>query len=270
MVFGISSLHFFGISCTSSISDGTDYVNVNSDSDSDVNSDDYGGWRTEYYNLDSYCGYSVSDGFNFTLGTYTKWETVYYNSKNEKIGYSVSDGTNYSYGSYSGWNATYYNLAGIECGTSTSDGLNYHVGGYCGWNTTYFRSGNECGTSESTGTNYSHGCYSGWKTIYHNCKGVTVLQQEQENTSNFVFLPKANVTNYINVDFETCNFIRNVKKYYISKAGIFNASSSIFKDKNLNDISKIERDRIITELKSRAKNNPNGASDKTLKYFGLK
>lgn len=52
--------------------------------------------------------------------------------------------------------------------------------------------------------------------------------------------------------------LNDVKAYYLKKAGIFNASSKIFKTNNL--------DAAITELRNRAGNG--GASADTLKHFG--
>ena len=50
--------------------------------------------------------------------------------------------------------------------------------------------------------------------------------------------------------------ILQLKTYYISKSGLFNANSRIFAEKR--------RDEILRTLDTRARENPGGASEKTL------
>jgi len=55
--------------------------------------------------------------------------------------------------------------------------------------------------------------------------------------------------------------IPQLKTYYLSKAGFFNASGKIFED---NDY-----DAIVGIIQNRAKNKPDGASAKTIQHFRL-
>jgi hypothetical protein len=58
--------------------------------------------------------------------------------------------------------------------------------------------------------------------------------------------------------------VKHLRTYYLSQAGFFNANSKIFNKEN-NTV-----EEIIAKFKSRAKENPNGASQKTLKQFSIK
>ncbi len=72
---------------------------------------------------------------------------------------------------------------------------------------------------------------------------------------------------HYNPNDDIFQFITQAKGYYISQARCVNASSSVFKVTNFNDPHSC--DKVVSTLRTRAKKNPNGASDRTLKYFGL-
>ena len=91
MAYGTSTLHFFGIDCTTSLSEGIDYCARHHESESDI--DDYSGWKTTYYN-DS----------GSTAGN---------PAKRGKCGSSESEGTGYSCGTYGGWDTKSHQLVGL-------------------------------------------------------------------------------------------------------------------------------------------------------------
>jgi len=58
------------------------------------------------------------------------------------------------------------------------------------------------------------------------------------------------------------------KIFYVANAGYINASSIVFDITDSGDMQYM-REKIIDTLRKRAKNNPGGASEKTLLHFGL-
>ena len=68
---------------------------------------------------------------------------------------------------------------------------------------------------------------------------------------------------YVSVGSRPLPTNHQLRKYYKSQAGFFNASNKIFEKSS-------DCESTIAQLRCRAKENPGGASDKTLKNYGLK
>ena len=286
MAYGIGTLHLFGINCSSSDTEYTNFYpsNHNFDSDSDTDVNEYDGYKTNYYTSnDIFCGSSVTTGINYSSGTFDKWKTKYYDSDGNDCGSSMTEGESYSRGNYSIWNTIYYNSYGVSCGKSKSEGNNYHAGSYCNWNTTYYNFKDiECGSSDSQEVNNCQSNYNSWKTIYNNCEEITdsllhipisskienVYDNEQKLKLKLILKSKPILKKNTNIDIK--QFICQAKVYYISQSGCINASSSIFPKNITNSNLSIAYEKVISILRSRAKQNPGGASHKTLTYFGLK
>ncbi len=276
-MYGTGTLHLFGITCRTSSTDGTNYIAVNHDSDSDSDTDDYGGWNTTYYNLKGECGTSSSQGSSYSYGTHSVWETSYNDANGKYLGKSISEGVGYSSTSYDSWSTTYYNSDNVECGSSMTRGNSYCSGSYNSWETTYCNSNGEYGTSFSQGTNYSSGSYSGWNTDFSNCiiikqikpeVGISLvneLEHTQCVTNTPISKTKSNIISKVipATDHKMILFMNGAKEYYISqtRCKCINASCEIFMEGRSSD-------GIISDLRYRSRKNPNGASYKTLRKFG--
>lgn len=260
MPYGICTLHLFGISCFSSETKGSGYHPVTQDFDSDEDINDYDSWNTTYYNSNGICGTSTSEGFNYSSGIFCKWKTIYYDSNGCNCGNSITEGHNYSAGSYCRWDTKYYDLHGNFCGSSSSGGMDNYIDGYCGWNTKYYTSnGVNAGSSKSKEGTYSCS-YSVWETDYYHCDSLNDSCQLIHSSDQNISHPHNDIIKFIN----------QAKQYYISKAWCINSSDSIFSfsDKNRFNLP-TARNRVIAELRKRAKKNKGGASELTLKHFGI-
>ncbi len=217
------------------------------------------------------------------------WNTTYYNSEGRKVGTSTSKPLNPSANPTHNttWNTTYYNSEGRKVGTSRSEpfttGLRYPT-----WNTTYYNSeGRKVGTSRSEPLNPSvNFTYSTtYNTTYCNSEGRRVGTSRSEplttgvmnptwNTSYTYSAPKQTVRarasaskqaapapTPLQVSNQPDPKITHLKVYYVSEAGTFNASASIFTRNNTRE------EQVVKVLKARAQRNPGGASYKTLKSF---
>jgi hypothetical protein len=135
--------------------------------------------------------------------------------------------------------------------------------------TIYYNTKNEkIGISQSS-LNRSTGL---WDTIYYNNKKIlmstsqaVVNRQSSSCKTDFHYVPLAKLvesTSEIPTPYDERMFMKQMKKYYESKASFFkNASDSIFKDSTI--------EATIEKLKERALNNPDGASEHTVNHFKL-
>jgi hypothetical protein len=153
--------------------------------------------------------------------------TTYYDQMEKEIGTSISR----MHSASGPCETSYYNNKKKKIGTSNT--IMDSLSGPC--RTNYYNNKKEMiGTSSTSLKNF----YGVFKTEFHFVSLSSVAHIEDKNV-----------------------FIKQLKSYYQSQAGMFNASRKVFNSTRV--------DEIIENLQTRALNNPDGASKKTMKYFNL-
>lgn len=166
------------------------------------------------------------------------------------------------------WGTTYYNTKGYACGTSTSNGTNLHsYGNYREWETTYCipqQVAEQC-AREIVEREIAA---SAEREKNEHEKNIREARERTAREAQEKALQEARTKAEIEAQQRAVQEakekaeILKLKKYYISQACFFNASSRIFEGKKLS--------MVLLTLKNRARKNPDGASAKTLQQFSLK
>lgn len=269
------ALSIFGIQCRSAESVLKDHVR-------------HSEWKTEYFGDSGrqVVGVSTSVGSKWLNEemVFSQWETRYYDeTKVRTLGISISVGKNYCREnlSFLEWETTYYaaDRATVLCNsTSLIEGERFSQ-----INTRYYK-GTLC-SSHSVGSEwlYTMG-FRKWETTYDIPELFVRLALKEKETRDDTAQRARDVADersrqeywrmrQAQEEARTKRLekvtaarerikISELKTYYVARAGFFNASSEVFKSG--------DRSEVLKALENRARNNPGGASDKTLKRFDLK
>lgn len=270
------ALSVFGIDPNSSTSVCTDYSK-------------YSEWKTTYYRENTVVGRARSTSYhplwnNIALAFY-KWNTTYCDSNGHEIGTSLSVGKDFCSKDleFREWETTYYakDETTVIATSKSSKPVGERAKSY-DWVTHY--SGSVAGISLSVGRDWVDPMFRKWETIYLIPKlfvNHAAQQADERKKAEQSARDARDASSHANYErvkrfHEEANRIKNeqisaarqsvtipeLKRYYVSRTCFFNASSKIFNSDNL--------DKVLQVLESRARSNPGGSSDKTLKRFNLK
>lgn len=219
---------------------------------------------SRYYDANGdFCGSSQSSGTDKEL------HTIYYDANGCRCGTSTSGLNGY-------FETTYYNTDGRPCGTSTGRGYDttYYLPDGREWDTS--KSDSSGNTTYATPQQLEQARTERERARQEEAARQWATEQERreryererparealEKTEREKAALKAHerrkqiVTNRERVE------IQSLKEHYSSSASFFNASSGVFASNN--------HAVILKKLENRARRNPNGASNCTIRHFGLK